>query len=61
MLVHESFDFWRYPRPFYRAAQRVMVMGSSGSTAPGGFLPADVQPIFGDNAQRVWLRRVDQD
>jgi hypothetical protein len=56
MMFHDSFDFWRHTEAFYRRAERVGVMAGCGETAPAGFLPMDVAPLFGARAQRVWLR-----
>ena len=56
MMFHESFDFWRHSEAFYRRAGRVLVLAGRRETAPAGFLPLEVAPLFGGRAERVWLR-----
>ena len=53
MMVHDSFDFWRHGETFYCLADRVLVLTGRGEA---GFLPLDVAPLFGPQAQRLWLR-----
>jgi hypothetical protein len=57
MIFHESFDFWRHTKAFYRQAERVLVMTAPHEAVAGTFLPLDVEPLFGPRATRVWLRR----
>jgi hypothetical protein len=52
IIVHESYEFWRYTKGFYESAAQVTLI-SSADVLPGrGFLPHDVKSIYGKNASR---------
>jgi hypothetical protein len=54
MMVHESFDFWRYTQSFYTEAASISVLVSNPGTG-GDEHSMDVRPIYGPNARLHWL------
>jgi hypothetical protein len=55
VVVHESFDFWRYTKEFYDRADQITIVAEFRSCADEVFLPYEVSAIYGARAVRRWV------
>lgn len=55
IVLHESFEFWRYPRRFYESVNSIQVEGAFSDQTRVDVLPDDVSLVYGDRATRAWL------